>query len=277
MNFEYKENTKINIEFEKSFELLSQEEWDTYLSSTIFDDMRFDINKFSEYKDRIMIYPRLGEATTDLINKVGELLVTYSMCKHYYDKGIPDDPFFISPGKDGQSVQYFPEFQSEHHMRRYWFNYFASGMYLRFFSYWDGIIGLVNIFYGIDESMNDYRFRQNVMAKLKVNHPNVHDFLKTILSESLYIEANEYRTCFVHGQAPSEVTNEYVVQKDVITEVPTVVDGKLEMKKMKALAVLSARVGDYVNVKTVMTNIEAFAVFTGQKVQSLLQMMVYHS
>ena len=273
MNFEYKENAKMNIEFEKSFELLPQEEWDSYLSTTIFDDMRFDINTFIKYKDRIMLFPRLGEATSDLINKVGELLVTYSICKHYYDKGIPDDPWY-GVGENGTGIRYFPEFQPEHHMRRFWFNYFASGIYLRYFSYWDGIIGLLNIFYGIDETVQDYRFRQNVMANLKTNQRNVYDFLKGILNDPLYNEANEYRTCFVHGKAPSEVANEYVVQKDVVTEIPTIVDGKLEMKKGKALAVLSARVGDYVNVKTVMKNIEAFATFTGQNIQALLQMMV---
>ena len=38
-------------------------------------------------------------------NKVGTLNVSYTLCRHYYDKGIPDDPWYISPGRDGQSIE----------------------------------------------------------------------------------------------------------------------------------------------------------------------------
>ncbi len=34
------------IRFENSFELLSQEEWDTYLGTNIFDELRIDESEF---------------------------------------------------------------------------------------------------------------------------------------------------------------------------------------------------------------------------------------
>ena len=113
------------IDVGSSFELLSSEEWEQYLSVTLFDKMLIEMEKFLSYQDRIFLYPRLEEAIKGHNNKVGDLKITYALCRHYFDKGIPDEPWYISPGKEGQSVQYVPNFEEEHWMRRYWFNHFA--------------------------------------------------------------------------------------------------------------------------------------------------------
>lgn len=85
-----------------------------------------DKRVFAKFSDRIMMYPILMEEIDELNNKVGSVKVSYALCRHYYDKGIPDKPYYISPGKDGQSVQYFPNFKNKHWMRLYWFNHFAD-------------------------------------------------------------------------------------------------------------------------------------------------------
>ena len=185
-----------------SFELLSQEEWDKYLGSAVFDDISIKPECFKECEQKIFMYLPLGEAIDGHNNKVGDLRITYALCRHYYDKGIPDDPWYISPGKDGCSVQYMPKFEDEHWMRRHWFNHYAENLYLKFFSLWDGIVGLINIFFEINESLQDYRFRKTVMNALKKKHKPVYEFLNEILEEPIYKEANQYRTSFVHGIAP---------------------------------------------------------------------------
>ena len=69
-----------------------------------------DKRVFAKFSDRIMMYPILMEEIDELNNKVGSVKVSYALCRHYYDKGIPDKPYYISPGKDGQSVQYLYPF-----------------------------------------------------------------------------------------------------------------------------------------------------------------------
>lgn len=264
----------MNVDVGSSFELLSQEEWDKYLSVTLFDGMLIDIDKFADYKDRIFLYPRLEEAINGHNNKVGDLRITYALCKHYFDKGIPDEPWYISPGKEGQSVQYMPNFEIEHWMRRYWFNHFSENMYLKFFSVWDDVVEILNIFYGIDESIQDYRFRTNVMKKLKEIRSDICTFMSDILKEETYKDANKYRTSFVHGYAPSSVTNGYLLEQNKTITIPEYKNGHVEFVEKKVLASLTCRVGDYTTVKTVMSNVDDFAVFSGERITELVERMI---
>lgn len=264
----------MTIDIGSSFELLSPEEWDQYLSETLFDKMQIGLEKFSSYKDRLFLYPRLKEAIEGHNNKVGDLKITYALCRHYFDKGIPDEPWYISPGKDGQSIQYVPNFEEEHWMRRYWFNHFAENLYLKFFSIWDDVVEILNIFFGIDESIQDYRFRANVMKKLKENYPDIYTYMSDILKEEIYKDANKYRTSFVHGYAPSTVTNGFLLEKNRTVSVPEYKDGCVEFVEKKVLASLSCRVGDYTTVKTVMSNINAFATFSGERIDELMDRII---
>ena len=135
----------MKVDFENSFELLSQEEWNQYLSEEKIDSIMVDKGVFAKFSDKIMMYPILMEEIDELNNKVGSIKVSYALCRHYYDKGIPDKPYYISPGKDGQSVQYFPNFKNEHWMRLYWFNHFADAAYMKLFSVWDTLNEAVKI------------------------------------------------------------------------------------------------------------------------------------
>ena len=79
------------VDIKKSFEMPSQEEWDNLLATEHFESMRLDEALLKDYEKYIMLYPRLMEAFTGHNNKVGALEITYVLCKHYFDKGIPDD------------------------------------------------------------------------------------------------------------------------------------------------------------------------------------------
>ena len=52
-------------------------------------------------------HPRLYELVEEHNNKVGLLVISYTLCKHYYDQGIPDEPWYISPGKMGNQFNIF--------------------------------------------------------------------------------------------------------------------------------------------------------------------------
>lgn len=263
----------MKVDFESSFELLKQEEWNQYLSEEKIDSIIIDKSIFDKYSDRIMMHPILMEEIFELNNKVGSIKVSYALCRHYYDKGIPDKPYFISPGKEGQSVQYFPNFKSEHWMRLYWFNHFADSVYMKLFSVWDSVTEILDTFYdlGIDKNM---RFKFKVMDALKQKDNAIRSFLKhDVLDSEIYQKAEKHRNSFAHYAGPSTVSNSYTLQKSKEVEFPEVqADGSVKMVKKKA-TVLSYGVGDYTYVEDIVNNILEFSDFTGKMIVKLLSDM----
>lgn len=271
------------IRIENSFELLSQEEWDRYLGTNIFDELRIDESVFgvSENTFENLDHPQMHEIIQEHNNKVGSLIVTYALCQHYYDKGIPDDPWYASPGDKGQSVQYMPLFKEEHWMRQYWFNYFSDTFYLKISSVWDSIIDIINIFYKLNYP-SDLRLRSNVLKWLKSNKPDINHVFEDILQEQVYKDAQKYRTAAAHGTSSGTVKNTVKEENDVWTEVLATGDdgkpildaeGRVTMKKVKALKVISMRVGDYINAATIANNMEAYSIFSGIKMKKIVSLI----
>lgn len=73
----------MKVDFENSFELLSQEEWNQYLSEEKIDSIMVDKGVFAKFSDKIMMYPILMEEIDELNNKVGSIKVSYALCRHY--------------------------------------------------------------------------------------------------------------------------------------------------------------------------------------------------
>ena len=264
----------MEVRIENSFECLSQDEWDKYLGANIFEKMFLPEGALGESVNFLenINAPRLHELIQEHNNKVGSLQITYALCRHYFDKGIPDEPWYISPGKNGESVQYFPKFTKEHWMRKYWFNYFSDTFYLKISSVWDCVLEIIDEYYqyGI---IKDLRFRSNIFKKLSGDNPKLLDLFNDIQQNPLYTEAQMYRTAAAHGISASEVSGKVQIKRDTVIETPKLVDGKVLNKKAKAKVVISLGVGNYTNVKTIMKNIEEYAKFSGFKICELIKLM----
>lgn len=262
------------VRFEDSFETLSQKEWNKYFSTKIFDDMIIEENSSSVSHDPLEKINKLKqcEVIKDHNNKVGMLKITYALCRHYFDKGIPDEPYYISPGKAGQSVEYFPKFNEEHWMRKYWFNYFADVFYLKISALWDSVYEIIDEFYqyGIKRCID---FKTKVLEKIKIDNPNLHKLLKEICDNKLYKDGQKYRIAAAHGTSIGEVKDPIKVQHNVETEIPDTIDGKIAMKKVNAQTVIKIGVGDYVNVSTIMKHIEDYSIFVGGKIQEIIALL----
>jgi hypothetical protein len=268
------------VHIEGSFELLTQDEWDKYLEINLFDEMHIDMSRFGVSMNVIsnISHLKLAEMIQEHNNKVGSLAITYALCRHYFDKGIPDEPWYISPGKEGQTVQYFPKFQEEHWMRRFWFNYFSDTFFLKISSIWDSMIEILNHFYTLDYP-NDLRLRNNVINWLKQNANDVASVFAEIQQNQLYKDAQSYRTLAAHGTSAASVTNTIQSRKDEWVEVQDIdSNGKLRfdehnqsvMKQVKAKAVISMTIGDYTNVATILKNMEEYSSYTGLKIQEII-------
>lgn len=226
-----------------------------------------------------MVHPRLNEMIQDYNNKVGSLIITYTLLRHYYDKGIPDDPWYISPGPNGESIKYMPLFENEHWGRRYWFSYFSDTYYLRIFSLWDSVLELINHFYGYNIPV-DLRFRGNLIKNLKNDHPLVAQELAGIQQEPIYITAQANRTAAAHGVSQNSVTNTVHFDPNGEMDVPIWENGALKtdesgkpiMKKVHGPTV-SHCVGDYTLTKSIMDNIDQYTAFSCNKIHSLMQLV----
>lgn len=273
-----------NVQLEDSFESLSQQEWDAYLGAGLFNSMFIDESVFgvsiNGFPDSA--HPLLAKMIFEHNNKVGALPITYSLCRHYFDKGIPDDPWYISPGKDGSGIQYMPLFEDEHWMRSYWFNYFSDTYYLKISSVWDSVIEILNHYYGLDYKV-DFNLKFKIGKWLKDNVPGVYAIIEGVLNDPRHTDAQEYRNLAAHGTSPGTVTNTVTAKKDVWVDVPTSgedgktlfdAEGHLVMKRVKAKSVVSMRVGDYTNAATIMKNMEEYAVFSGESIQAILKEML---
>ena len=94
---------------------------------------------------------------------------------------------------------------------------------------------------------------------------------------SIYTTANEYRTQFVHGIAPSEISNQNTYKKDaeskIIDSEYAIKTGKEVYKTVKHATVMSVGVGQYTKVKDVLEIFEEFAKLTASKKDEILNLL----
>lgn len=270
----------MSIRVENSFEIPNKADW-KYLESRNINAIRIDIEQFSVYKNALLLYPRISECIFGINNKVGSLCITYVLCRHYYDIGIPDEPWYVSPSLDGKkSIQYMPNFQPEHYMRRFWFNHFAANLYVTAFSIWDSIVELLNIFYDIN-AKSDLRQREEVIKCLKAKNPQIADLLTKLKDDPIYKQANDYRNKFVHGLSPSDISEQIDYKKDVETQIidseASIATGKAVYEEIQHATVMSLGVGHYTPVREVIETFDQFALLTASKKDQVIEQMVYQA
>jgi Cthe_2314-like HEPN len=136
------------------FEEIDAEDWDRIAASYPFEKL------LSEQED----FTRLVEAngvksfsvnweTPDLWmnfqNRVIHLHWSYVYLMYYFLKGIPDNPWYISPGKNGESIEYFPLFDDVALKNSTIFNYFSDTFFFKLGSVLDNLGHLLVVVYGL--------------------------------------------------------------------------------------------------------------------------------
>jgi hypothetical protein len=95
---------------------------------------------------------------THFLCRAGDLKITYWIMEYYFQKGIPDKTWFISPGRDGSSIEYFPYFKAIDFSTKLHFDYFSNIFYVNLFSAWDIIGHILNEFYLLNIPKRKYFF-----------------------------------------------------------------------------------------------------------------------
>ena len=141
-------------------------------------------------------------------NRAFDLKANYTLLKSYYDAGIPDEEWHISPGKNGQSVSYFPHFEEEHFGNLYWFGFYMDSYYTRFEGLIDSVYHLINIKYKLDIEPA-FGFRKKVLTKLEAVDQDLYDYLKVLPQNAVYSKVNDFRNNIVHNYRPNQIDSGY--------------------------------------------------------------------
>lgn len=267
-----------DINIWKAFEMPSESDYGEKPAIHSLCSLRIELaelNAVDGWKNPLMTdisHPCLAELIKEYNNKVGSVIISYILCRHYFDKGIPDDPWVISPGKNGESIQYMPNFGEEHWGRRYWFSYFSNSFYLQISSLWDSVLEIINHYYGYNLPV-DMRLRSQLIKRLKADHPIISGAFDSIMTEPIYTEAQKYRTAAAHGTSPSSIQKTVEYFQDAECEVPDHVEnGKLIMKKVRGTKI-SYGAGEYTPVLKIMTNMDDYAAFCVTRIHAILSDM----
>lgn len=120
----------------------------------------------------------LGTWKNHLINRLIQTRWSYVIVLFNFNKGIPDDVWKISPGRKGQTREYFPYFENHHHVIKAQFDYFADMFYFKLYSCWDTVGHLLNIMYDLKINKVDFIKAINKLAKVRPDlHKNLHDII----------------------------------------------------------------------------------------------------
>lgn len=137
-----------------------------------------------------------------LENRLIQTRWSYVLLMFHFNKGIPDDEWFISPGRKGESIQYFPHFEKKDRLVKAQFNYYVDVFYYKLFSAWDTLGHLLNAMYGLEIRKASF---DKAIKKLKTVKPTLYDKLKEIVDSPDFEKMRNIRHSATHNHLPGHV------------------------------------------------------------------------
>jgi hypothetical protein len=80
------------------------------------------------------------EYVWELRYRISDAAKSFCLAAHYFAMGIPDKRWHISPGRNGASIEYFPDFDELHYGINDWFDFFADTYCYKLFSALDLLV-----------------------------------------------------------------------------------------------------------------------------------------
>ncbi|KZE40269.1 hypothetical protein AV656_03125 [Bhargavaea cecembensis] len=145
-----------------------------------------------------------------LRNRLRSLDVDFAYSMYYFEKGIPDDEWVISPGLQGQSTQYFPHFRDEHYSNQYNFNFFVDTFFLKAFTVFETIGHLLYKYDDLPLNKDDFRDKvsfNSAIYKLKGKNVPLQEELYRIKKSEKYKEGIRMRNDIAHNHPPYQITS----------------------------------------------------------------------
>jgi len=133
-----------------------------------------------------------------LNNRLSDVRTTYVVARHHFDKGIPDDEWFRSPGRNGLSVEYWPNFKTKHHYIKHFFDYYVDVFYYKVFSALDTLPQLLNAYFQMDVKPGRGAVTK-IMKELSHRNETLFQFLDGLQENSTYQTARNIRNDLAHN------------------------------------------------------------------------------
>src|SRR5699024_8033324 len=105
-----------------------------------------------------------------LRNKLISINNDFGYALFYYYNAILYDECYMSQGKQGQSVQYYPHFEDQHYSNLYNFSYFVDIFILKSFTVYETIGHLLFKLYNFKIKRN-ISFNNAILKLKDVNYP----------------------------------------------------------------------------------------------------------
>ncbi|OUM83850.1 Cthe_2314 family HEPN domain-containing protein [Parageobacillus thermoglucosidasius] len=191
----------------------SKSQWIEIVSETRISELYLEVSETKEGDIISSLFNQEFKSWLRLFNnRLGQSRMSYVFLMHYYKKGIPDDEWFLSPGKEGQSVQYFPHFNEENFYYKMMFDYYMDIFYYKFFSAWDTMFHVINVYYSFDLLPNS-RFNSNVMQRLLQRNNSLHTIISNVSNSEPFVQSRTLRNNITHNYAPNDISSGITIEK----------------------------------------------------------------
>lgn len=146
----------------------------------------------------------LSRLYLELHNRLVDVAKSYVFMKYYHSLGIPDEHWYVSPGRSGQSVEYFPDFLDDHFTIKSWFDYYADTFYQKLFATWAVVGHVLNQAFGLELKPRQIDFEPAVRA-LEQNASDVRAALVGVIEHPAFSRARVLRNDITHNESQSSV------------------------------------------------------------------------
>jgi Cthe_2314-like HEPN len=184
------------------FEFPTKDEWRQLESSYPFkqlwiseDDFQYTNNPDGSIEN-FFAGSEIRTWAVHLQNRLIQVRWSYVLSMFHFNKGIPDERWFISPGKKGQSIEYYPNFEEADHFVKAQFDYYVDVFYYKLFSAWDTLGHLLNVTYELEIERADF---YKAVRKLKVIRPVLYSKFKKIMDSADFKKMREFRHNITHN------------------------------------------------------------------------------
>lgn len=193
----------------KFFNFPSADDW-----NQIYDDSELEkIHKHLDISQRtqdcdeksFVDHVEINVLCHELIRRFYHMERSYIFSRFYYENGIPDDEWHLSPGTNGESVEYYPHFTKDDHLNKSWFDFYVDVFYFKIFSMYDVLAHIVNVAFILGFQKRNTSMNQNLISKLKGIDAPLSSSLSALLDSPEFIRAKEIRNDISHNYLPHSV------------------------------------------------------------------------
>lgn len=153
-----------------------------------------------------------------LQNKINEVNRDFNLTMFYFYKGIPDDEWKRSPGKNGLSVEYFPNFEEQHFSNQYNFNYFVQIFFYKVATLYEIIGHLLYNRFSLPIDENNWKDKisfNSAVSKLQSKNKKLHKSLNNIKSAANFRAGAQMRNDIAHNQPAYEISSAITVKGEL--------------------------------------------------------------